>query len=530
MHLPLILELSTALLSILLVFFFRSSNIFFKLPANLSFQVPVNLTSDYGRIIHGSPAAVLKPSSPDDISLLLKSIYSSPLHNDVTVAARGTGHSTHGQALAPGGFVIDMRSLPLSITIVDGDGTSYVDAGGGALWIDVLNETLRHGLSPRSWTDYLYLTVGGTLSVGGISGQTFKQGPQISNVVEMDVVTGKGEIVQCSEQENSDLFHGVLGGLGQLGIITRARIKLRPAPPMVAWIRVKHHDFDQFTRHGELVVNSGEVDYLEGFIKFGDAPQSHQPKNAFSRFGAERCVKPRQPTAYYLLEMAIYYDDDDVSDAAKKRAKVLARVSSMTSVEILEVSYLDFLNRVREEELSLRRMGLWDVPHPWMNLFVPRSQIRRFHDLFLRTMSDSCVNGPIIMYPTLRHQWNLNTSIVVPQDEAGEDVFYVVSVLRAAPPICTVGSSCLDGLMQQNEQMIRMATARGSSHGGGGMGAKQYMPYLRCEEEWREHFGQKWKRFEELKSKFDPLNVLAPGQRIFKRRKPLKASAEAGEL
>ncbi|CAL9046076.1 unnamed protein product, partial [Musa banksii] len=523
MHLPLILELSTALLSILLVFFFRSSNIFFKLPANLSFQVPVNLTSDYGRIIHGSPAAVLKPSSPDDISLLLKSIYSSPLHNDVTVAARGTGHSTHGQALAPGGFVIDMRSLPLSITIVDGDGTSYVDAGGGALWIDVLNETLRHGLSPRSWTDYLYLTVGGTLSVGGISGQTFKQGPQISNVVEMDVVTGKGEIVQCSEQENSDLFHGVLGGLGQLGIITRARIKLRPAPPMVAWIRVKHHDFDQFTRHGELVVNSGEVDYLEGFIKFGDAPQSHQPKNAFSRFGAERCVKPRQPTAYYLLEMAIYYDDDDVSDAAKKRAKVLARVSSMTSVEILEVSYLDFLNRVREEELSLRRMGLWDVPHPWMNLFVPRSQIRRFHDLFLRTMSDSCVNGPIII-------WNLNTSIVVPQDEAGEDVFYVVSVLRAAPPTCTVGSSCLDGLMQQNEQMIRMATARGSSHGGGGMGAKQYMPYLQCEEEWREHFGQKWKRFEELKSKFDPLNVLAPGQRIFKRRKPLKASAEAGEL
>ncbi|RRT52662.1 hypothetical protein B296_00050328 [Ensete ventricosum] len=149
-------------------------------------------------------------------------------------------------------------------------------------------------------------------------------------------------------------------------------------------------------------------------------------------------------------------------------------------------------------------------------------------------------------------RWNLNTSIVVPQDEAGEDVFYVVGVLRAAPPNCTVGSSCLDGLMQQNEQMIRMATGRGSSHGGatcglttttaatcpgmesweedgGGMGAKQYMPYLKSEEEWREHFGQKWKRFEELKSKFDPSNVLAPGQRIFKRKKK-KASDEAGEL
>lgn len=44
---------------------------------------------------------------------------------------------------------------------------------------------------------------------------------------------GKGEILNCSERQNSDLFHGVLGGLGQFGIITRARIALEPAPTMV---------------------------------------------------------------------------------------------------------------------------------------------------------------------------------------------------------------------------------------------------------------------------------------------------------
>jgi hypothetical protein len=36
----------------------------------------------------------------------------------------------------------------------------------------------------------LYLTVGGTLSNAGISGQTFRFGPQISNVHELDVITG----------------------------------------------------------------------------------------------------------------------------------------------------------------------------------------------------------------------------------------------------------------------------------------------------------------------------------------------------
>lgn len=44
---------------------------------------------------------------------------------------------------------------------------------------------------------------------------------------------GTGEVVNCSEHQNADLFHGVLGGLGQFGIITRARISLEPAPKMV---------------------------------------------------------------------------------------------------------------------------------------------------------------------------------------------------------------------------------------------------------------------------------------------------------
>lgn len=45
--------------------------------------------------------------------------------------------------------------------------------------------------------------------------------------------SGKGELVTCSAYKNSDLFYAVLGGLGQFGIITRARIALEPAPKRV---------------------------------------------------------------------------------------------------------------------------------------------------------------------------------------------------------------------------------------------------------------------------------------------------------
>jgi FAD/FMN-containing dehydrogenase len=47
-------------------------------------------------------------------------------------------------------------------------------------------------------------------------------------------LAGKGEVVTCSETENPDLFFGVLGGLGQFGIITRARIALERAPKRVS--------------------------------------------------------------------------------------------------------------------------------------------------------------------------------------------------------------------------------------------------------------------------------------------------------
>ncbi|KAE9587681.1 putative cytokinin dehydrogenase [Lupinus albus] len=93
--------------------------------------------------------------------------------------------------MADDGVVVNMTRLGdfrngSGIIVCD----EYVDVGGEQIWIDVLHATLERGLTPLSWTDYLYLSVGGTLSNAGISGQTFRFGPQISNVIELDVVTG----------------------------------------------------------------------------------------------------------------------------------------------------------------------------------------------------------------------------------------------------------------------------------------------------------------------------------------------------
>ena len=158
-----------------------------------SFLQDVNTASvDFGRILFNSPAAVLRPQSPKDISLLLSSLSTSSF-SKATVAARGAGHSINGQAQALDGIVVEMDSLPGNIEISTEGGVSYADVSGGTLWVELLKESLKEGLAPRSWTDYLYLSVGGTLSNAGISGQTFKFGPQISNVLQLEVVTGGKE-------------------------------------------------------------------------------------------------------------------------------------------------------------------------------------------------------------------------------------------------------------------------------------------------------------------------------------------------
>jgi cytokinin dehydrogenase len=154
----------------------------------------VAASTDFGNITSALPAAVLFPSSPADVATLLRTAHSAPKWA-YTISFRGRGHSVMGQALSPGGVVVDMPSLgaappPAAARInVSSDG-QYVDAGGEQMWIDVLRATLERGVAPRSWTDYLHLTVGGTLSNAGISGQTFRHGPQISNVLELDVITG----------------------------------------------------------------------------------------------------------------------------------------------------------------------------------------------------------------------------------------------------------------------------------------------------------------------------------------------------
>ncbi|KAJ4784313.1 Cytokinin dehydrogenase 3 [Rhynchospora pubera] len=479
-------------------------------PLNL-LQTTHEASLDFGRIVFNTPSAVLKPQSKTDIALLLSSLSASSLSR-VTVSARGAGHSIHGQAQALDGIVVEMESLPVEMEIhkrKGEDGISFADVSGGALWIEVLKESLKFGLAPRSWTDYLYLTVGGTLSNAGISGQTFKFGPQISNVLQLEIVTGQGELVTCSRTENSELFYSVLGGLGQFGIITKARILLQDAPEKVKWIRAFYDDFDTFTKDQELLVSMPDlVDYVEGFIVLNEQSLHSSSVGFPGNVGFTPDFGTREkPKVYYCIEFGVHdYQlehmniDEVVRDISRQMSYMQSQLYSV------DVSYFDFLERVRMEELSLRRQGLWDVHHPWLNMFVPKSGIVEFKDLLTESISPDDFMGLILIYPLLRDKWDGNMSAVLPEVGSTDQVMYVVGVLQSANPD-TCNHRCLHDLLQHQCSFAQTAHDQ--------IGAKQYLGHQPSPLHWRSHFGRRWDQFARRKSQFDPNYILGPGQGIF---------------
>lgn len=181
------------------------------------------VATDYGGCLHRVPRAVIRANGVDDVVQAVR--YAA--EHGVQLAARGAAHSTHGQSQVENGLVLDLRGLDQVLDLTP----ASVLVQAGALWRDVARAALTIGRTFPVFTDYLGATVGGTLSAGGVGSRTWQLGAQTDHVLELEVVTGAGELVRCSPHEHRDLFDAVRCGLGQFGVITSARLALIPAEP-----------------------------------------------------------------------------------------------------------------------------------------------------------------------------------------------------------------------------------------------------------------------------------------------------------
>jgi FAD/FMN-containing dehydrogenase len=190
-----------------------------------------------------NPIAVNRIISPTTTDEIVAAVQAS----SGPVSIGGARHSMGGQIAAENALFIDMRRF---IRIVDfSPERKTITVQAGATWREIQERINPANLSVKIMQSFANFTVGGSLSVNA-HGRYVSLGPIILSVREIQVVLADGSVVEASPTRNAEVFYGVIGGYGGLGVITQATLDL------VDNVRVKrHHEEMPIERYKQYFYN-----------------------------------------------------------------------------------------------------------------------------------------------------------------------------------------------------------------------------------------------------------------------------------
>lgn len=144
------------------------------------------------------------------------------------------------------------------------------DVQGVCTYETLVDETLKFGLMPYVVPQLRTITLGGAVTGLGIESTSFRNGLPHESVLEMDVLTGGGDLVTATpDNDHAKLFDAFPNSYGSLGYATRLRIKLEKVPPQVALRHIRFDDAAATIAAIEEICSTGEylgerVDGLDG--------------------------------------------------------------------------------------------------------------------------------------------------------------------------------------------------------------------------------------------------------------------------
>src|ERR1700679_4269769 len=162
---------------------------------------------------------------------------------------------------------LDVSGLT-NVISVDPDART-ADVAGMCTYEDLVAATLPYGLTPLVVPQLRTITLGGAVSGLGIESASFRNGLPHESVLEMDILTGAGELLTVSADQNCDLFRAFPNSYGTLGYSTRLRIELEPVAPFVALRHIRFRSLPEMVSAADRIIDTGgqggtPVDYLDG--------------------------------------------------------------------------------------------------------------------------------------------------------------------------------------------------------------------------------------------------------------------------
>ncbi|MFC0598828.1 FAD-binding oxidoreductase [Streptomyces palmae] len=176
-------------------------------------------------MIDRRPALIARCRTTSDVSAAVRYTHGAGL----PVSVRCGGHNVAGTSVVDGGVVIDL-SLMREVRIDTEN--RIAEADGGCLLRDVDLATTAHDLICPAGV-YSYTGLSGLALGGGYGWRARKWGLTCDHIIGAEVVLADGSVVEASEEQHQDLLWALRGGGGNFGIVTRFRLRLRPAERML---------------------------------------------------------------------------------------------------------------------------------------------------------------------------------------------------------------------------------------------------------------------------------------------------------
>jgi cytokinin dehydrogenase len=342
----------------------------------------------------------------------------------------------------------------------------------------VLAATLPRGLTPPVLPDHLDLSVGGTLVVGGVGATTWRLGVLSDHVLELHVVTGRGEKVACSPTRHRRLFEAVRAGLGQVGIITRATLRLVPAPRQVRRLLLAYPDLGTMLGDQRLLTHDNRFEGVQG------------------------AVLPA-PSGGWTFRLDVV---KELSGTPPDDAALLAGLSDdRPKAQPSTLPYRDHLTRFTALEQLLRSNGQWGYPHPWLTTFIgdPAVESVVTAELAELTPADLGPLGQVVLSPILPESVK-SPLLRLPTGSP----CYTFNLFRLPPTDSTVDARRL--VIDNRAVYERVRDAGGTLYPVSAVAMSRA--------DWRRHFGPAFKQLDDAKREHDPSHVLTPGYEVFQPR------------
>jgi FAD/FMN-containing dehydrogenase len=182
-----------------------------------------DLATPWNVAVRTSPAAIVEAATAQDVVEAVRFAAVAGL----PVAVQATGHGIASNL--DGALLIHTRLLDECTVSPEG----WARTGAGVTWKMVLAEASVHGLAGLCGSAP-GVSVAGYTSGGGLGPMVRTFGAASDLVRAFDVVTGDGELRRVTALTEPDLFWGLRGGKGTLGIITAVEFSLLPLPEIYA--------------------------------------------------------------------------------------------------------------------------------------------------------------------------------------------------------------------------------------------------------------------------------------------------------